>query len=80
MKILSKLEMEKLPTKRLLSYKARLLRVGDGSCDCGSSGFDYTREMLLEDGVFIKSSPLWQELYANVKDVLNGREHIEKTE
>ena len=26
----------------------------------------------------IKASPLWQELYANVKDILKDREHIEK--
>ena len=79
MKILSKQEMEKLPTKRLLAYKAMLLRVSDGKCDCGSSDCDYTREQLLKDGVLIKASPVWQDLYYNVKYILKGREHIEKT-
>lgn len=35
MKILSKAEMEKLPTKRLLAYKTRLLKVRDYCCYCG---------------------------------------------
>lgn len=57
MKILSRQEIENLPTKRLLSYKNRLLRVSDGQCDCGDSGCDNERNRLLEIGVFIKSSP-----------------------
>ena len=76
MKILSRQEIEKLPTKRLLSYKNRLLRVSDGTCDCGFSDCDHERERLLKEGAFIKSSPQWQELYNNVKEVLNTREHI----
>lgn len=76
MKILSRQEMEKLPTKRLLAYKSRLLRVSDGQCDCGDSGCNHNRERLLEIGVFIKSSPQWKELYNTVKEILNTREHI----
>lgn len=78
MKLLSRGEMEKLPTKRLIAYKNRLLRVSDGTCDCGDSGCDHRRNLLLEEGVFIKSSPQWQELYKNVKEVLNTREHIQR--
>jgi len=78
MKILSRQEMEKLPTKRLLAYKNRLLRVSDGQCDCGDSGCDHTKNLLLEDGVLIKSSPLWQETYNTVKDILKGRDHIDR--
>ena len=76
MKILSRQEMEKLPTKRLLAYKSRLLRVSDGNCWCGDCGCDHEREQLLKDGVFIKSSPQWQEIYNNVKEVLSTREHV----
>jgi hypothetical protein len=78
MKILSREEMEKLNTKRLLAYKNRLLRVSDGDCWCGDSGCNHERDALLEDGVFIKASPLWQETYKNVKEVLNTREHIQR--
>lgn len=78
MKIISIQEMEKLPTKRLLAYKSRLLRVSDGKCYCGDWGCNHEREQLLKIGAFIKSSPQWQELYNNVKEVLSTREHIQR--
>lgn len=69
--------MEKLPTKRLLAYKNRLLQVDDCfTCWCGSRGCDHKLKQLLADGAFIKSSPEWQELYTNVKEVLSTREHV----
>lgn len=81
MKILSREEMEKLSTKRLLAYKKKLLQVDDASrCWCGSSSgnCDYRQQELLKHGAFIKASPAWQELYKNVKEVLNTREHVER--
>jgi len=79
MKLLSREEMEKLPTKRLLAYKNRLLRVSSGQCDCGDSGCDFTRNQLLEDGVLIKSSPEWQATYTTCKELLATREHVERS-
>jgi hypothetical protein len=78
MKILSREELIKLPTKSLLAYKKRLLKVdGAERCSCGSvSGCDFRSKELLAEGAFIKSSPQWQELYALVKEILNTREHI----
>lgn len=81
MKILTREEMEKLNTKRLLAYKNRLLRVGDGYCEkCGESGCEYVVKEPLEQGVLIKSSPIWQETYKAVKEILATREHIERAE
>jgi hypothetical protein len=78
MKILTREQLEKLPTKRLLAYKSRLLRVSDGNCSCGCEGCDHEINQLLEDGVLIKSSPIWQQTYAAVKEILSTREHVER--
>jgi hypothetical protein len=75
MKFLSKEEMEKLPTKRLLAYKAKLLTVNDDFCWCGDRSCDIEKQ---DPNRFNKSHPTWQELYNNVKSVLNTREHIER--
>ena len=72
--------MEKLNTKRLLAYKNRLLRVGDGYCEKCGDCCEYVIKELLEQGVLIKSSPIWQETYKAVKEVLATREHIERAE
>ncbi len=60
---LSKEQMEKLTTKRLLAYKAKLMK---------------TNEQPNEDGTGIsKEHPLWKEAYKNIKEVLATREHVE---
>lgn len=78
MKILTREQLEKLNTKRLLTYKNRLLRVSDGNCSCRDSGCNHEPQQLLEDGTLIKSSPIWQETYKLVKVLLSTREHIER--
>jgi hypothetical protein len=79
MKILTLQEMEKLTTKRLLDYKNKLLTVSDRRCSICQPGDDCPDiQERLKDGCFIKSSPLWQETYANVKDVLKDRKHLER--
>ena len=62
-KLLTKEEMEKLTTERLLAYKNKLMQVVE---------FDDE-----DSDRMTKSSPEWQSLYANVKSVLSTREHVE---
>ena len=64
-KLLSKIEMEKLTTERLLAYKKRIMQVPEGP------SWD-------EDNVdrINKTSPEWQETFNNLKEVLSTREHI----
>lgn len=64
-KILSKDQLEKLTTKRLLAYKNKLMDVHD------HPDWDYP-------GGFSKEHPDWQKLYTDVKDVFSKREHVEK--
>jgi hypothetical protein len=64
MKLLSKDELEKLNTKRLLAYKNKLMKVPE----------DY----YFEDRTKInKAMPEWQETYSYLKAILASREHIE---
>jgi len=77
MKILSKAEMEKLPTKRLLAYKTRLLKVRDYCCYCGDPSCPSKNEDEGEQ-VFDKTHPTWKATYAAVKEVLTTREHVER--
>lgn len=62
---LSKDEMLKLNTKRLLSYKKKLLSYHEGPNWDSDGGID-------------KTNSLWQEAYKNVKEILASREHVEK--
>lgn len=68
-KILSKEELEKLSTKRLLAYKNRLMKVPE-EADTDNKNPDY----------MYKGHSIWKRLYQDVKDVLKTREHIEKKE
>lgn len=78
MKLLTKEEMEKLSTKRLLAYKAKLLTVQDNPpCSCADRYCDYFDER--DYSLFTKSHPDWKELYNNVKSILNNREHVERS-
>ena len=75
--LLSKEQMEKLSTKRLLAYKAKLLTVRDWvKCYCGDDGCKVGSDE--EPNAFTKQHPSWQELYMNVKIVLATREHVER--
>ena len=81
MKLLTKEEMEKLNTKRLLAYKAKLLKVRDREkCWCGDPSCDYAyvADPKLKEIGFTKRHPTWQEIYNNVKDILKTREHVER--
>jgi hypothetical protein len=77
MKILTRQEMEKLNTKRLLAYKNRLLKVRDATT-CADSDCETEIKDLEATNALTKSSPIWIETYAAVKDILSTREHIEK--
>jgi hypothetical protein len=63
MNLLSKEQMEKLTTQRLLVYKKSLMSVPETS----ESPTKIT-----------KDSPEWQAVYKSLKDILNTREHIDK--
>jgi hypothetical protein len=73
MKILSKEELEKLTTPRILAYKKRLLQIPDAKCSCGAHLGDC--DLDIPPG-FYKSSSEWQACYLAVKEVLATREHV----
>jgi hypothetical protein len=63
MNLLTPIQLEKLTTHRLLSYKAGLMKVPETESESGS---DYTT----------KDQPEWKLAYADVKAVLATREHV----
>ena len=71
MKLLTKDQLDKLNTKRLLAYKNKLLSVRESYCWC-----DCTYEKV--DGVkcLNKEHPTWQDIYELVKKILSTREHV----
>lgn len=68
-KILSKEELEKLSTKRLLAYKNKLMKVPE------EADWDNSNPNKIH-----KKHPIWKKVYQDVKDVLQSREHVEKKE
>lgn len=66
MKLLTKEQLEKLTTKRLLAYKAALMVVPE------KPNWDEEEELLN------KTSPEWKATYAMVKGILSEREHVER--
>lgn len=62
---LSKEQMEKLTTKRLLAYKNKLMKVPE-EASWGDP-----------NGQLNKSDPEWQRIYTELKEVLATREHVE---
>ena len=71
---LEKEDLEKLNTKRLLSYLKQL-----NKCQESLEGSDQNTRTQHVDGVIeFKNSPIWILAYKNVKSILNEREHIEK--
>ncbi len=71
MNLLSREQLEKLTTKRLLAYKNKLMQVHDSG-----DWNDYC--ICFQNEHINKTSPVWQETYQNVKSVLATREHIER--
>lgn len=71
MNLLSREQLEKLTTKRLLAYKNKLMQVHDSG-----DWNDYC--ICFQNEHINKTSPEWQETYQNVKSVLATREHIER--
>ena len=67
-------DLEKLPTKRLLARLKRLhqcqesLALSDEDCD----------NYVASDFIEFKESPNWIMEYNNLKEILAGREHIPK--
>jgi hypothetical protein len=68
MKLLTKSELEKLTTPRLLAYLKSLRKVHDYQDHDSIFGF---RKLT-------KESKQWQETYNLVKSILTTREHIER--
>lgn len=66
MNFLSKEALKKLNTKRLLAYKRVLMKVQDIP-DWSETSTKGT-----------KVDPLWIETYANVKEILCTREHVNR--
>lgn len=64
-KFLTKEELEKLTTKRLLAYKNKLMKCPEGYDWEPDSSYRIT-----------KQDPKWQEIYSLVKDILSKREHV----
>ena len=70
-KLLTREEMEKLTTERLLAYKKRLYRVPEGPSyeETIYQGTDYGMH---------KQRPEWQETLRILKEVLASREHVDR--
>lgn len=65
-KILTREQLEKLTTKRLLAYKNKLLKVPE------EPNWDEANNTRIN-----KLSKEWIDLYSLVKEILSKREHIE---
>jgi len=71
---LTKQELVKLNTKRLLAYKNKLMKFPETMDEYVSVDLNYDPG----DKDVSKSHPLWQEVYAVLKEILATREHIVK--
>lgn len=67
MQLLTPEALEKLTTPRLLAYRKRLLKAHE------TAHWDGSQEILTKD------SPVWQEHYVKVKEILDQREHVPST-
>jgi len=78
MNFLSKEQMHKLTTKRLLAYKKKLLSCNEGPnverAFFGSGVLNITIDK--EDNAH-KESPEWKQAYAEAKAILATRENVE---
>ena len=66
---LTKDQLEKLNTKRLLAYKKKLMNYSNNGCEFA--------ECDCSDYMMSKSRPEWNEAYNNIKTILATREHVE---
>lgn len=64
---LTKEQMQKLNTKRLLAYKDKLMKFPEGP----------NWDLECHDRMN-KSKPEWKEAHANIKEVLASREHVKR--
>ena len=70
-KLLTRAEMGKLNTRRLLSYRTSLLEVHEHPNDCWASHHGFKDELT-------KESPEWKETYQICKEILATREHVNR--
>lgn len=66
--LLTKPQMEKLTTERLMAYRGSLLACNEGP---GDDPEDTEKELT-------KDSSMWQGAYDQLKEVLSEREHVVK--
>jgi hypothetical protein len=71
---LSKEELSKLNTKRLLAYKRKFMKFPETMDEYAGTGLNYDPS----NKNISKSHPWWQETYKNLKEILSSREHIER--
>ncbi len=70
MKLLSKEELKKLTTKRLLAYRNAIYKVPE------TPDWDGGMVSNPEDSQLNKTDPEWQETIRNVKEILDTRENV----
>lgn len=63
-----------LTTDRLLAYRSRLLELEDSASNSDLDGANY--EAPDPSLIYFKADVRWAELYAAVKSLLAGREHV----
>ena len=67
--------LEGLTTERLLAYRSRLLSLEDSG---RLSDLDEGERVTHDPSVlYFKDQPAWREVYADLKRVLAGREHVD---
>lgn len=69
LKLLTRAQIEKLTTKRLLAYRDRLLSVHEGPNQPQYGACEKTNDLT-------KDSPEWKATYSACKEILGKREHV----
>lgn len=70
--ILQRDQLEKMPTKRLIAYKNRLLKVVEGPIQ------DSYGDVRPEQRYVTKQCPEWKEAIFAIRNILSTREHVER--
>lgn len=68
--------LNKMGTKELLGYLRRLQKCEESF---ELSDMDNNEDLIDDKTIYFKQSEKWKVAYANVKSILNNREHIEKS-
>lgn len=76
MKLLTKKQMEALPTKRLLAYKATLMKAH--STPNRTEGWRKCSPGCVKDCCMSKQNPAWLGCYEDLKAILANRDHVDK--